>query len=438
MACTTSNPTSVKSAKLPSRCSRAHSCSMPYRKSVGHLRRCHLGRGELDPAGRRVGRGQPDPHRLAGRQPTRCSGPAPAAPAGRPRPARRPARSAAAPRRPARRPPGRRAAKASVRSTQARLTLPATASEAAISSGSVGSAARSGSGSSRPAVTRQADLGAEAVDQPPQRRRDVRVRRPDPAVPRVGGRRGCRPPASNARVAGAAQQGGGRPAQRQRVRGVQRQRGQHLRPRWRRPARRRPAVRRCAGARRPRDGSGCGSVRSSPTPAASMIWAAAIPVSSEISAFQASTSSRLPDLHGPAAVRRAHHLLLGQLQLDRPAAHGQLPAQPAQLGQRRDGRVQPARLVVGLHARVVEPGPGAHQRAAHVDRDRLAGLRPGRWSTAPRPAGRPAAGWPRPRRAPAGAAAPTRRAGRRSARGGAPRRPAGRPGSTTAPRSAIA
>ena len=361
---------------------------MPYRKSVTAAlsfelssRGCHSGLsfGRLRT---RCGR-LPGRPRSAGPAPTRrpaaarCSGPAPAA--------RQVdlARLAARTARPqhddvelvAR--PGRRAG-ASVRSTQARPTLPATASEAAITSGSAGSAARSQLGQLPAGGRRQADLGAEAVHQPPQRRGDVRVGRPDPAVPGVGGRRGRRPPVER-RVPGPAQQRGGRPAQRQRAR--------------RCPAGARPAPRpRCApsGHGDARAVGGVAAARPPPTAPAraacaaarprppSMIWAAAIPVSSEISAFQSSTSSRRADLHGPAAVRRAHHLLLGQLQLDRPAVHRQPPAQPAELGQPRDGRVQPARLVVGLHARVVQPGPGAHHRAAHVDRDRLAGRRPGR------------------------------------------------------------
>ena len=90
-------------------------------------------------------------------------------------------------------------------------------------------------------------------------------------------------------------------------------------------------------------GSAAGRVRSTPIPASSMIRAAVMPVSSEISAFQSSTGVRLPDLDGPPAVRRAHDLLLGQLQLDRPAAHGQRAAQRPDLGERRDRRMDPAR-----------------------------------------------------------------------------------------------
>ena len=151
-----------------------------------------VGGGELDPAGRRVGRGQPDPHRRAGRRAGRCSGPAPAGRAGRPRPARRPARSG--------------------RSTTTSNSSPDPVGQqrrlGAVDAGPVdlaGQRVRGGHqlrqrGQRRaqparaaraPAVDRQADLGAEPVDQPPQRRRDVRVRRADPAVPRVGGRRGA-------------------------------------------------------------------------------------------------------------------------------------------------------------------------------------------------------------------------------------------------------
>ena len=78
---------------------------------------------------------------------------------------------------------------ASVRSTHARSTCPATASDAAIVAGSAGRAARSHSGTRRTGGHGEAHLGAEPVDEPPQRRGDVRVWRADPAVAGVGGRR---------------------------------------------------------------------------------------------------------------------------------------------------------------------------------------------------------------------------------------------------------
>jgi hypothetical protein len=56
-------------------------------------------------------------------------------------------------------------------------------------------------------------------------------------------------------------------------------------------------------------------------------------------------------LHGPAAGAVRDDLLLGQLQLDRAAAHGVLPAQRPQLGQRGDRGVHAPGLDVGLHAR---------------------------------------------------------------------------------------
>jgi hypothetical protein len=70
-----------------------------------------------------------------------------------------------------------------------------------------------------------------------------------------------------------------------------------------------------------------------------------------------------------------HDLLLGQLQLDGPARHGQGPAQRPELGEPADGRVDAARysaVHVSLHAGVVEPGPGADDRPPHVDRCGLA------------------------------------------------------------------
>ena len=90
----------------------------------------------------------------------------------------------------------------------------------------------------------------------------------------------------------------------------------------------------CATARNAvtESGSAAGRVRSTPIPASSMIRAAEMPVSSEISAFQSSTGVRRRDLDGPPAVCRptrvgcAHDLLLRQLQLDRPAADRQRTA----------------------------------------------------------------------------------------------------------------
>ena len=86
-----------------------------------------------------------------------------------------------------------------------------------------------------------------------------------------------------------------------------------------------------------------------------------MPVSSEISAFHASTSSRRRTctVQPPSGVR--HHLLLGQLQLDRPAAHRQLAgaAGPARAAPRCAGCSRPASRSACTPG-VVQPGPGAH------------------------------------------------------------------------------
>ena len=158
-----------------------------------------------------------------------------------------------------------------------------------------------------------------------------------------------------------------------------------------------------------------------------MIRAAVVPVSSEISAFQSSTGGRCRTRTVHPLVRRAHDLLLGQLQLDRPAAHGQGAAQRADLRERRDRRMDPAlrrRRPARRRSRggpATGPPPGVPRPTPARPR------RPGRAATARPHAGRRAAGSRRPRRARAGAAAPSRRAGTPSARAGAPRCPAPRP-----------
>jgi hypothetical protein len=79
------------------------------------------------------------------------------------------------------------------------------------------------------------------------------------------------------------------------------------------------------------------------------------------------------DQDGPPGAGGRNDLLLGQLQLDRAAAHGERPAQPAHVGQRLQRRVgRPAGVEVGLHGDVVEPRERADHRAPHVDRGRLA------------------------------------------------------------------
>ena len=262
-----------------------------------------------------------------------------------------------------------------------------------------------------PVLQGQADLGAEAVDQPPQRRGDVCVRGADAGVPgalRVsdGRRCRCRTGGSRRRAAAWPRTPGTPPAAARPGRAG----------RSRRPARH-PAghgIPSAAVARRSSAiclSDGSGRVRRMPIPPSSMMRAAHIPVSRLISALQCSISSLRPQHQVPAAATPGsagrHDLDVGQVERDGVPLPGQPLPQLADVGQQCDRRVQGVGDDVGLHPGVVQPGDRPHPGPVHRDPGRRRPRRPVRSSTARRAAARPAAGWPRPPTAAAGAAAST-------------------------------
>ncbi len=280
---------------------------------------------------------------------------------------------------------------------------------------------------------RQADLGAEPVDQPAQRRGDVRVRRGDAAVQRLLGRG-----AVERRVARAAQQGGRLLEER----GVPGPGRVETRRSPSRGARRRASGRRARGraarSRATSSGRAGGSVRSTPTPPSSISAAAHRPVSSEICAFQASTgrSPRRASVQPPPSARTTS--CSGVPSSMAPTVGGPLQQEPADLRQQRQRLGQRARVGLCLHRRVVELGAAAHPRPAQPHLDRLA---VGVQVDAPQDGGPELVGQ-QARGALAedrrGAAACGGRGCRASARGGAPRRRSRRPAARTTPTSAIA
>ena len=217
---------------------------------------------------------------------------------------------------------------------------------------------------------RQADLGAEPVDQPPQRRGHVRVGAADAARARAGP--GGAP--SNGVYAGAAQQR--RPPPRGRRRG----------PGAPGPARRsRRRARRPAGQSTPSAGASsrsAGDVLGPGRRQGAQDADAAVeheparrtrPVSSEIWAFHPSTgrSPRRTSVQPPSGGR--HHLLLGRAELD-----GARARPPGSAGARRSrgssasGSGSVPASACAWTAGVVELGAAAHPGPPQVDPHRLA------------------------------------------------------------------
>ena len=278
-------------------------------------------------------------------------------------------------------------------------------------SGSGGSAARTASGTSRPCAHRLAHDEPEAVDEAAQRRGDVGVGGGDRRVLALLGRR-----AVERRVPGTAEQrrrlvDEGEVARVGAVeaRGRGRRSGTssgHSTPRPR-AARRNRATASSVGA---------GIVRRMPTPASSIIVAAAMPVSSETWAFHSSAGDGRAELEGEAAAVAGGHLLLGHRQARATArpllGDAALPdlAEHAGTARRRCRRRPPPAPWRSRAARRCAPSRGGPRPRSAPPRRRAAG------PTRRRGARHPAAGSRPPRSAPPGAAAPARRGSRPSAR----------------------
>ena len=107
-------------------------------------------------------------------------------------------------------------------------------------------------------------------------------------------------------------------------------------------------------------------VRSTPTPASSIIVAAAMPVSSETCAFHSSAGDGRAELEGEAAAVAGGDLLLGHRQARAAARPLLRDAALADLAQQHEALVVGAGVDRGLHVRVVEPLDAAHHRAVHL------------------------------------------------------------------------
>ena len=300
---------------------------------------------------------------------------------------------------------------ASVASAQARSAARARRSESRISSARSGQCRAHGIRHVGAATGGLAHDETEAVDEAAQRRGDVGVGRGDRGVLGLAGHLPV-----EGRVAGAAEERrrlvdeGEVP----RVGAVQasgRTRRRALPPATRHPGHGPPG-----GTRRPPRAWAAGMVRSTPTPASSIIVAAAIPVSSETCAFHSSAGDRRPELEGEAPAVARGHLLLGHRQARATAGPLLRDATLADLLEQQEALVVGAGVERRLHLGVVEPLDAAHHRAVHLADVEQSRRRRGAGPRRRRAARHPAAGSRRPRRAPRGAAAPARRGSRRSGR----------------------